>query len=159
MRLPSWLKRLRTRLNSEMVSTKPYIVFPGNLQGRHVRESGEKGAVMVSVTDGVVGSVERIIVDRARWADLSVDVNGFTSEAAILKEIEEKVKPLASVAAERLVALRVECRGERPECGGAWGARAGAGAKLCPVFDQPGRSVGERGAVSEAEAVAHADCG
>ena len=36
------------------LSRDPWIVFPGNLQGRSVRECGEKGAVVVDVADGRV---------------------------------------------------------------------------------------------------------
>jgi len=96
----------------ETVGTRPHIVFPGNLQGRNIREKGEKGAVLVSVADGEVTNVERVIVDRARWDELVLDVRGFSSEAAILKAIEEKLRSVGLVAAERLVALRVVLTGE-----------------------------------------------
>ena len=35
----------------EVVSESPFIVFPGNLQGRNIRECGAKGAVIVTVDD------------------------------------------------------------------------------------------------------------
>jgi DNA repair protein SbcD/Mre11 len=38
---------------AEIVSRDPWIVFPGNLQGRSVRETGAKGAVRVTVEDGL----------------------------------------------------------------------------------------------------------
>jgi exonuclease SbcD len=96
----------------EVLQTKPYIVYPGNLQGRHIRETGEKGAVLVSVLDGEVTSLQRLIVDRARWADVSVNVAGATSEAAVLRAVENRLQPLALVATERLVAVRVTLVGE-----------------------------------------------
>jgi DNA repair exonuclease SbcCD nuclease subunit len=98
----------------ETVGTRPHIVYPGNLQGRHIRETGEKGAVLVSVADGDVTALDRLIVDRARWLDVAVDVRGLTSDAAIIKHVEEKLRPLGSVAADRLVALRVVLTGETP---------------------------------------------
>src|SRR3546814_2452354 len=54
----------------EVVSTEPYVVFPGNVQGRTIRETGAKGAVLVAVADGDVTSVERIELDVIRWARL-----------------------------------------------------------------------------------------
>ncbi|HTJ58622.1 MAG TPA: DNA repair exonuclease [Devosiaceae bacterium] len=96
----------------EVVGERPHIIYPGNLQGRHIRESGPKGAVLVSVNDGEVARIERVIVDHARWEELSIDVRGAESEAEVLKTIEDKVRPLAGVAAERLVALRVVLSGE-----------------------------------------------
>ena len=38
----------------EVVARDPTIVFPGNLQGRSIRETGAKGAVLVDVADGQV---------------------------------------------------------------------------------------------------------
>lgn len=96
----------------EVIQTKPHIVYPGNLQGRNIRETGEKGAVLVSVLDGEVTSLERLIVDRARWADVTVDVAGATSEAAVLRAVEERLQPIALIATERLVAVRITLRGE-----------------------------------------------
>jgi exonuclease SbcD len=98
----------------EMVSTRPHIVFPGNIQGRSIREKGAKGAVLVSVADGTVIGVERVIVDRARWEELSIDVTGKSSEDAILKQIEELARPLGVIATDRLVALRVRLTGITP---------------------------------------------
>jgi DNA repair protein SbcD/Mre11 len=37
---------------AEIVSRDPWIVYPGNLQGRNVRETGAKGAMRVTVEDG-----------------------------------------------------------------------------------------------------------
>ena len=55
----------------EEVSQDPWMVFPGNLQGRNVRETGPKGAVLVEVADALrVAHVERLVLDEARWAAL-----------------------------------------------------------------------------------------
>jgi DNA repair protein SbcD/Mre11 len=41
----------------EIVHADPPVVFPGNLQGRHARETGPKGATLVTVDNhGVTGS-------------------------------------------------------------------------------------------------------
>ena len=50
------------------------IVFPGNLQGRHVRETGRKGAVCVTVDDAGHATVDRLYLDILRWEKLEVDV-------------------------------------------------------------------------------------
>lgn len=60
----------------EIVSTDPYVVFPGNLQGRKINETGPKGAVIVSVVDGQVAGVERVELDVIRWVALDVDCSG-----------------------------------------------------------------------------------
>lgn len=60
----------------EVVSDTPYVVFPGNVQGRTIRETGAKGAVLVQVADGEVAAVERVELDVIRWARLDVDCAG-----------------------------------------------------------------------------------
>jgi exonuclease SbcD len=60
----------------EVVNTNPYIVFPGNLQGRKITEAGVKGAVIVTVVDHEVTAVDRIELDVIRWARVEVDCAG-----------------------------------------------------------------------------------
>ncbi len=60
-----------------------WIVFPGNLQGRHIRETGAKGAVIVNADETGILSVERLITDVLRWYALHVDV----SDAANISDI------------------------------------------------------------------------
>jgi DNA repair exonuclease SbcCD nuclease subunit len=57
----------------EIVSTEPYVVFPGNTQGRNVRETGSKGAALVEVADREVVSVEPVELDVIRWARIDID--------------------------------------------------------------------------------------
>jgi DNA repair exonuclease SbcCD nuclease subunit len=94
------------------LSRDPWIVFPGNLQGRSVRECGPRGAVLVSVEDGAVGGVEHVVFDRARFETLSVDLAEVAEMPAALERIEAALRPLAAVAASRLVLVRVHLRGE-----------------------------------------------
>jgi DNA repair exonuclease SbcCD nuclease subunit len=52
---------------------RPWIIFPGNLQGRHAKETGPKGCTLVTVEDGEITTVEHRNVDVLRWAALDVD--------------------------------------------------------------------------------------
>lgn len=63
------------------------IVFPGNLQGRHVRETGRKGAVSVTVDDSGHSVVDRLYLDVLRWEVLKVDV----SQCATLEDVARRV--------------------------------------------------------------------
>ena len=95
----------------EVLSRDPWIVFPGNLQGRSVRELGPKGAVIVDVADGHVTDVRRVIVDCARWAEVSVDLEGIDQEAEMLRKVTDTLQPFVERAEGRLVALRVRLVG------------------------------------------------
>ncbi len=94
------------------LSRDPWIVFPGNLQGRSVRECGPRGAVLVTVEDGHVAGVERHVFDRARFERLSVDLSEIAEVAAAHGRIEAALRPLGEVAASRLVLVRVHLTGE-----------------------------------------------
>jgi DNA repair exonuclease SbcCD nuclease subunit len=95
----------------EELARDPWIVYPGNLQGRSVRECGPKGGVIVDVADGHVSQVRRLIVDHARWAVVPVYLDGISEESVALRKIEDEIRPAAEQAEGRLLALRVRLEG------------------------------------------------
>ena len=60
----------------QVVSEDPYVVYPGNVQGRSVKESGDKGAYLVTVTDGRVSDLEFVPTQVYTWKELEVDITG-----------------------------------------------------------------------------------
>ena len=96
----------------EELSQDPWIVFPGNLQGRSVRECSPKGAVLVEVIDGEVSQVRRLIVDTARWASIEVALDDAENEREALDAVTRVIRPLAEDARGRLLAMRVTLTGE-----------------------------------------------
>ena len=48
--------------------------MPGNLQGRHIRESGPRGAVLVSCEHGELQRPQRLLVCSACWSVAEVDI-------------------------------------------------------------------------------------
>jgi predicted phosphodiesterase len=95
----------------EVVSTDPYVVYPGNLQGRHIRETGAKGAVLVDVADGEVLGLRRLIVDRARFAEIVLDASAHDETPALLRAVELLARDEAERAEGRLLALRIRLTG------------------------------------------------
>lgn len=94
------------------LATDPWVVFPGNLQGRSIRECGPKGAVAVDVADGRVTGLRRLVVDQARWAMVEVDLSQADEERAALDLIEAAIRPEVAAAEGRLLAIRVRLTGE-----------------------------------------------
>lgn len=90
-----------------IVSQDPWVVFPGNLQGRSVRETGERGALLVTVEDGVVAGVESLAVDVARWARISLDVSAITTLEQIGGLARDALGPLLDELDDRPLAARV----------------------------------------------------
>lgn len=93
----------------DVVSRDPYVVFPGNLQGRSVRETGPKGATLVTVEDLRVRSLEHRELDVVRWARLEVDA-GDLPPAGVLDRVEAGLCEAAGQTGGRLLAVRVAIR-------------------------------------------------
>jgi exonuclease SbcD len=67
---------------------RPWVVFPGNIQGRHARETGAKGASLVEVQDGRIVNVAHHATDVLRWAQIVVrldDAQSMTDAATRLR--------------------------------------------------------------------------
>ncbi len=66
----------------KILNDDPLIVFPGNLQGRHIRETGPRGALLVTVESGKP-NIERMFVDTVRWHRIEIDA----TEANSLQDV------------------------------------------------------------------------
>ena len=95
----------------EVLHENPHIVYPGNLQGRSIRECGPKGAVLVDVQDGRVRELRRLITDQARWAEVVVDAAAHDSKEVLLRAVAEAFAPVAREAEGRLIAARLRMTG------------------------------------------------
>lgn len=90
----------------------PHVVFPGNLQGRHIRETGPKGAYLVSVEDREIVELNPLHTDVVRWAHLQVSVDGCDRNAEALERVREAVEQAIEAGADgRLLACRIELTG------------------------------------------------
>lgn len=96
----------------EVLSTSPHIVFPGNLQGRNVRETGPKGATLVTVDAGVVTGIEHRPLDVVRWAVEELDVSTLDDRQELLPAIHSLVDAAYAAAEGRALAMRLKLIGE-----------------------------------------------
>jgi DNA repair exonuclease SbcCD nuclease subunit len=91
----------------------PHVVFCGNLQGRHIRESGPKGASVVIVEDGQVEAISPLHVDCVRWIHLQVPVEACNASADAIDLVRETIEQaVAREAQGRLLACRIELTGQ-----------------------------------------------
>jgi exonuclease SbcD len=90
----------------------PHVVFPGNLQGRHIRETGPKGAYLVSVEDREIVELDPLHTDVVRWTHLQVSIDGCDRNAEALERVREAVEQAIDAGADgRLLACRIELTG------------------------------------------------
>jgi DNA repair exonuclease SbcCD nuclease subunit len=91
----------------EVVSQEPYIVFPGNLQGRHIKETGPKGATVIQVAHGSIAEVTHRALDVVRWEVIEVDVSTITHWADALDAATSEMARLRDKIGDRVLATRV----------------------------------------------------
>lgn len=104
----------------EVVATEPWIVFPGNTQGRHARETGPKGCTLVTVDDLKVTSVVHRDLDVARWHHLEVDASAAADFDAAVDLVRGGLERLEG---GRLRAVRVTLTGRSPAHQRLWRER------------------------------------
>lgn len=96
----------------QVLHEHPHVVFPGNLQGRHIRETGPRGAVLVTVTDGRLSGLTAVPVDVVRWSLVPVPVAADTDIADAVSRIRAALEQAVDREADgRLLACRVELQG------------------------------------------------
>ena len=94
------------------LSKDPWIVFPGNLQGRHIKESGPKGASLVTVIDHRIASVEHRVLDVLRWVHIEdVDLDGAADETEALNRIQSALEAALRDADKLPLAARITLNG------------------------------------------------
>lgn len=90
----------------------PRIVFPGNLQGRHVLETGSKGCELIVVEGNTIVSADHIALDVVRWHHLVLDATGLDSVTALASAFHDACRSAILGASDRLHAIRVTVQGE-----------------------------------------------
>lgn len=123
----------------KVLSERPFVVFPGNIQGRHARETGPKGCLSVTI-DGAGPEVAFHPLDAIRWEILRVDASTCQDGFAVLDRFQDLLSDRLAENGGLPLAVRVEIAGATPAHGdlaarpGRWvneirlaGADAGAG--------------------------------
>jgi DNA repair exonuclease SbcCD nuclease subunit len=96
----------------EILSKDPWVVFPGNIQGRNIRETGEKGCVVVTVEDNAVVNVEQRALDVLRWELATIKAPPTGSPHDLLDEIEKALNDVRDKNNGLTLAARVLITGE-----------------------------------------------
>ncbi len=99
----------------EVIQKAPWIVYPGNIQGRKVNETGVRGCSLVEVNDALeVTSHTLVPLDVVRWAHLEIDLSEVTSEDSLAALIGSTFREALQEAGDRLLAARLTLTGTTP---------------------------------------------
>ncbi|WP_165367730.1 metallophosphoesterase family protein [Phytoactinopolyspora endophytica] len=116
----------------QVVHSAPWIVFPGNTQGRKATEPGPKGATVVTADPHGVTGVQHLELSSVRWECLTVRCSGHDAPDDVIERTHTEL----NAAARRLrpgqrLAARIElteaCRSERRAAAVEAGIRSLAG--------------------------------
>ena len=95
----------------EFVSKDPWVVFPGCVQGRHVRETGAKGCVLVTVEDGSVKDVKEHALDVLRWSLCQVDLTDVMTMRELRDRTRKMIEKQRLLAGDLPLAMRIRFEG------------------------------------------------
>lgn len=89
------------------------ILFPGNLQGRHSKETGPKGAYLIEMNDdGSLHSEHFEAMDVSRWEEVEIDTSQMTQIDAFLNECRSTLKNVYQDVKPRPLSVRVVLIGQ-----------------------------------------------
>jgi DNA repair exonuclease SbcCD nuclease subunit len=96
---------------AQALSEDPPVVFPGNIQGRHIRETGPRGCLLVSVDGRQRITRTPVPLDVFRWYVCEVDATGAASVEEVIERFDRRLRGLLAENAGYPLALRVVLSG------------------------------------------------
>lgn len=98
----------------QILARDPWVVYPGNLQGRHARETGAKGAALLEVDELAIRAVESVDLDVVRWATVNASAKDIKDSDDLLQQVQVGLRGALAGADGRPVLARVIVRGATP---------------------------------------------
>ncbi|ANA78641.1 DNA repair exonuclease [Paenibacillus glucanolyticus] len=92
----------------------PYIVYPGNIQGRHVRETGPKGCYVVDVDEDFNTKLCFHELDSMRWNVVEAPIDSTQDVDAWRLSLERILTHTSRENPEQLSMIRVRITGRSP---------------------------------------------
>lgn len=89
----------------------PFIVYPGNSQGRSFREQGERGCFVVSVDARGSVHLEFAPLDAVRWSSIDVRIDGMETLEQLENALVTAVEAVAAGSGGRGIVCRIDICG------------------------------------------------
>jgi DNA repair exonuclease SbcCD nuclease subunit len=93
------------------LSEDPWVVYPGNLQGRHAKETGAKGCVLVTVENERIQTVQQLDLAVVRWDVVEINLTGVAAESELFELVRAGLGRASASAEGRPIAVRVRLSG------------------------------------------------
>ena len=75
---------------AQIISEDPYMIYPGNTQGRDPGESGPRGAYLITIADDKVVKTEFFETQAVMWQDIEISIDEKMNLSAFIDEIVSK---------------------------------------------------------------------
>jgi DNA repair exonuclease SbcCD nuclease subunit len=99
----------------KILHNDPYVVYPGNTQGRNIREQNERGCYLVQVDDNNrVTSLEFHELDKIRWFWGSLTIDGLDTLDQLENALSGCIEDLSKKAGSRPLICRISLTGQGP---------------------------------------------
>jgi DNA repair exonuclease SbcCD nuclease subunit len=97
--------------NRQVLCADPYIVYPGNIQGRHGKEQGEKSCELVTVSDAGAISIGPVSTSVVPWIETCIDASRCHNADEVYDKLRTAFGGLALQSKERVTAIRLKVTG------------------------------------------------
>lgn len=94
-----------------VLHTKPAIVYPGNIQGRSIKETGAKGCYIVDVDEAGNTSLHFHELDFVRWQVRELSIDGLSHEAEWIQYVEQVIEDIRTEIPEMMSVVRFRLTG------------------------------------------------
>jgi exonuclease SbcD len=92
----------------------PFVLYPGNTQGRNVRETGEKGCYLVRVSEDKEVAIEFHATDMIRWITRDLTIQNLFTEQDLINALNKVCSDVSKSESGRPVILRISLTGSGP---------------------------------------------
>lgn len=89
----------------------PHVVYPGNIQGRSIRETGSKGAYVVSVSESGAVAMRFHDVADVLWREIAVSIEGLEREQELKNRLLSALEDVRNDAQGRPTLVRARLNG------------------------------------------------
>lgn len=100
--------------------SSPLVAYPGNIQGRNPRETGEHGAYLVRVDEDRGSQLEFICLDVVRWITESLSVEECETADAVVSAVTDRCLELLRETGDKPALVRIHLTGRTPAHSELW---------------------------------------
>jgi len=94
-----------------ILNREPWVVYPGNTQGRHARETGAKGCVLVEADGTRIDSVQFLPTDSLRYVVTEVNLEAEDDREELFARVRARLDAIVAASEGRTAAVRLVVRG------------------------------------------------